>query len=221
MGSSRVSLHLGAMRSFAGLILQAYRQCILTAQWRAHRVWVSSKASIQIESTAKMEIGEGSSIGPYTVISLVGNPSDMADGQSVLVIGRNTAINEFNNIRAGGATVQIGDGCLISQFVSIIGINHSIDSPGVTLREAEWDTARRTICIGNDVWIGAGATVLPGVRIGDGAVIAAGAVVTHDIAAYAVAAGVPARVLRRRFLSSGEMHGQASAIGSSEGNDHD
>lgn len=53
--------------------------------------------------------------------------------------------------------------------------------------------------VGNDVWIGAGAVVVDGVTIGDGAVVGAGAVVTRDIPPYAVAAGVPARVLRYRF----------------------
>lgn len=53
--------------------------------------------------------------------------------------------------------------------------------------------------IGNDVWIGSGATLLYGVRIGDGAVIGAGAVVTRDVPPYAVVAGVPARVIKMRF----------------------
>ena len=58
--------------------------------------------------------------------------------------------------------------------------------------------AARTI-IGNDVWIGHGATVLTGIRIGDGAVIAAGAVVSRDVAPYGVVGGVPARRIRDRF----------------------
>lgn len=53
--------------------------------------------------------------------------------------------------------------------------------------------------IGNDVWIGEGAMLLGGVRIGDGAIIGAGAVVTKDVPAYAIVCGVPARVLRYRF----------------------
>lgn len=53
--------------------------------------------------------------------------------------------------------------------------------------------------IGNDVWIGLGAIVMDGVRVGHGAVIGAGAVVTHDVAPYAIVAGVPARRLRDRF----------------------
>lgn len=57
----------------------------------------------------------------------------------------------------------------------------------------------RPVRIGNDVWIGAGVLVRGGVEIGDGAVVGAGAVVTHDIPPYAVACGVPARVIRFRF----------------------
>lgn len=55
------------------------------------------------------------------------------------------------------------------------------------------------IAVGNDVWIGTNALVLSGVSVGDGAVVAAGAVVTHDVPPYAVVAGVPARVIRMRF----------------------
>lgn len=53
--------------------------------------------------------------------------------------------------------------------------------------------------IGNDVWIAAGANILHDVRVGNGAVIGAGAVVTRDVPAYAVVAGVPARVMKYRF----------------------
>lgn len=62
----------------------------------------------------------------------------------------------------------------------------------------EWRASKRCV-IGHDVWIGHGAIVLPGVHIGNGAVIGAGAVVSRDIPEYAVAAGVPARVIRYRF----------------------
>ncbi len=57
----------------------------------------------------------------------------------------------------------------------------------------------RTVVIGNDVWIGAYVSILPGVRIGDGAVIAAGAVVTKDVEPYAIVGGVPAKKIRYRF----------------------
>lgn len=53
--------------------------------------------------------------------------------------------------------------------------------------------------IGNDVWIGQNAVILPGVHIGDGAVIGANSVVGHDVESYTIAAGNPAKILRRRF----------------------
>jgi acetyltransferase-like isoleucine patch superfamily enzyme len=56
----------------------------------------------------------------------------------------------------------------------------------------------KSVVIGKDVWIGAGAILLPGVSIGDNSIIAAGAVVTHDVTPYQVVGGVPARVLRDR-----------------------
>lgn len=63
------------------------------------------------------------------------------------------------------------------------------------------DDERHCVCIGNDVWIGYGAVLLSGIHIGDGAVIAAGAVVTKDVEPFAVVGGVPARELRKRFDS--------------------
>lgn len=83
--------------------------------------------------------------------------------------------------------VTIGDGCAISHgFVCMDGNAHAIDG-------------RRTVAaveICNHVWIGTGVTVLPGVRIGEGAVVAAGAVVTKDVPPACLVAGVPARVVR-------------------------
>lgn len=61
-----------------------------------------------------------------------------------------------------------------------------------------WDN-KGDIIIGNDVWIGFEAIVMAGVRIGDGAIVAARAVVTHDVSPYTIVGGVPAKVIRKRF----------------------
>ena len=72
----------------------------------------------------------------------------------------------------------------------------------------------RPVIIGDDVWIGDRVMILPGVEIGRGAVLAAGAVVTRDVPPYAVAAGVPARVIRDRrsgTRASGPSNGEGEA----------
>jgi acetyltransferase-like isoleucine patch superfamily enzyme len=138
-------------------------------------------------------------VGSYSIIVIADDPQARpgVDASSALIVGCRTAINEFNNIRAAGGTIRIGDDCLISQFVSIVAVNHSIDVPG-PMHEAPWDQTRHSVDIGNDVWIGSHAVILPGVRIGTGSVVAAGAVVTHDVGEYSVVAGVPAQFKRIR-----------------------
>ena len=71
----------------------------------------------------------------------------------------------------------------------------NLDKGDVT---SAWDN-KGDIVIGNDVWIGSRATILEGVNIGDGVVVAAGAVVTKDVPPYAIVGGVPARIIRYRF----------------------
>lgn len=93
-------------------------------------------------------------------------------------------------------SVRIGRGTLIGGFVTIIDANHRFDNTEVPIRAQGGESA--AIDIGEDVWIGSNAVILPGVMIGDHAVIAANATVTRDIPAWAVAAGTPARVLRDR-----------------------
>jgi acetyltransferase-like isoleucine patch superfamily enzyme len=59
--------------------------------------------------------------------------------------------------------------------------------------------SKRIVAIGNDVWIGYGVIILPGITIGDGAILAAGAVITKDVMPYSIVAGVPAKEIRKRF----------------------
>lgn len=112
--------------------------------------------------------------------------------------------------------ITIGDCTMLAPNVAIVGGDHSFDVLGVAMRDTGREHWRQTI-IGRDVWIGHSAIILNGCRIGDGAVVAAGAVVTKDVPSFAVVAGVPARFVRWRFVEA-DQHRHFSLLekGSSE-----
>ena len=109
-----------------------------------------------------------------------------------ITVGKNVFINSGCRFQDQGG-ITIGDGTLIGHNVVLATLNHGI-AP-----DERHDLFPAPIHIGRNVWIGANATVLPGVTIGDNAVIAAAAVVTKNVPANVVVAGVPAKVIR--FLS--------------------
>lgn len=98
--------------------------------------------------------------------------------------------------------VVIGNDVVMGPDVVIMTISHAYDNPDITINQ-QGSLPRLPVTIGNDVWIGTRVVILPGVTIGDGAVIGACAVVTKSIPAYAVAAGIPAKVVKWR---GGIMH---------------
>ena len=112
------------------------------------------------------------------------------------------------------ADAEIGTFCAIAAQVRIGAPNHPLDRPSQhrftycpeyytadAQRDHGFFRRRRAdrVVIGNDVWIGHAVIVMPGVTVGDGAVLAAGAVVTRDVAPYTIAGGVPAKQIRERF----------------------
>lgn len=106
-------------------------------------------------------------------------------------IGDNFFAN-FNLTILDEAPVTIGDNVFIGPNVSIYTACHPLD-PDERNTAIEWAEG---VTIGNNVWIGGSATLLPGVKIGDNAVIGAGSVVTHDVEPWTVVGGNPARVIR-------------------------
>jgi len=189
--------HLRWLKSVLERLRQDLANDLRRQQWWARGVSVAPTAIIRLGPNAVLEIGDGSMIGHQTILDLTSDPQLGGLARPSLKIGRRTAINEFNNIRAGNAPVTIGDDCLISQFVSIIDANHGT-ARGAFMRNQPHDLAGAGVRIGDDVWVGAHAVILPGVHIGTGAVVAAGAVVTRDVPEYAVVAGVPAEIRRYR-----------------------
>lgn len=101
--------------------------------------------------------------------------------------------------------IHFGSNVLCAAFVSFIGRNeHRFDIPCQTI----WDSPRgvdKPTIVGNDVWIGHGAIILGGVKVGNGSIIAAGAVVIHDVPDCVIVAGNPARVIKSRFTDDVKM----------------
>lgn len=110
--------------------------------------------------------------------------------------------------------IQFGNSILVASNVSFVGKDdHVINIPGRTIWNSGRGDSYKTY-IGNDVWIGHGAIIIAGVKIGDGAVVAAGSVVVKDIEPCTVVGGNPAHFIKNRFLTSEEkdMHLQALNI---------
>lgn len=107
-----------------------------------------------------------------------------------IAVGRGVFINSGCCFQDQGG-IEIGDGCLIGHQVVIATLGHDLDPANrKSMRPAP-------VRLGRNVWVGSHATILPGVSVGDDAVIAAGAVVTKDVPAATVAAGVPARIVKK------------------------
>lgn len=140
----------------------------------------------------------------------LGHDIYLAEGVDVR---KNVTIGDYSYCSAGAV---LFNGTTIGRFCSI-GYNVQIGCPEHPLRffstspsiyrkskaakYADWpeDDILEPVVIGNDVWIGSNAVILHGVRIGNGAVVAAAAVVTKDVPNFAVVGGVPAKLIRRRF----------------------
>jgi acetyltransferase-like isoleucine patch superfamily enzyme len=147
-----------------------------------------------------------------------------------LHVGARTRIWAPNHVRIGNqvyvgkdvhieANCRIGNYCLIANRVAVVGRHdHDFYAVGFPMRYSPWIGSKRfpskyideEAVIGDDVWLGYGAIVLTGVNIGKGSVIAAGSVVVDDIPAYSIAAGVPARVVGKRFDDQTVSHHESA-----------
>lgn len=107
------------------------------------------------------------------------------------------------NARINGACT-IGHHVMMGSDVVILTRNHAFDRTDIPMMEQEFEQ-ERPVVIGDDVWICDRVIILPGVTVGNGSILAAGAVVTHDVPPYAIVGGVPARVIRMRNTDAEDM----------------
>lgn len=104
-------------------------------------------------------------------------------------VGKDVFINACCHFQDQGG-IELGDGCLIGHNVVFATLNHDLNP------ENRASMHPAPIVLGKNVWVGSNSTILQGVTIGDGAIIAAGSVVTKDVAANTIVGGVPARFIR-------------------------
>nr|WP_247738906.1 acyltransferase [Shimia sp. R9_2] len=133
------------------------------------------------------------SIGPRTLIA---RDTVLLVKNNHLRIGADCSIGSQCNL-SGVSGIEIGDHCIIAGQCYFGGGRYKMalgEGPMVT----QGLETKGPVVLGNDVWVGAHVSILDGVRIGNGAVIAAGSVVTSDVDDNAIVAGVPARVIRLR-----------------------
>lgn len=113
---------------------------------------------------------------------------------NLISLGNNVSIHDFCYIDAAGG-LSIGKNVSIAHGASILTFNHTWNDESLPIKYNPVEFSE--VVIEDDVWIGCGVRVMPGVRIGSRSVIAAGAAVTKDVRAGCIVAGVPAKVLKR------------------------
>jgi len=140
-----------------------------------------------------LDLGESSSICEGTVLAF----GDTDNGFGKIHVGTNTWIGQYNNLRSGVGNIVIGDNCLISQFCNLVASNYGT-AKSTPIQKQTPDKEKCGIILESDVWLGAGVSILPGVRVGEGAIVGAGSVVSRDVPPYEIWAGVGAQKIGDR-----------------------
>jgi maltose O-acetyltransferase len=192
--------HFGGSLSTIGLLwAKRERPQLFAARW--FKVWLKRIASVHSLATLvarrRWLILRGAAVGELTVVEsceFEGRPANLS-------IGRESFVGRGTHFALHGR-IEIGERVVINRGVTILTASHS-------LKEPDWRMYIRAVRIDDYAWVATGAMLLPGVSIGRGAVVAAGAVVRGDVPAYAVAVGNPAvcsGVGRTRDLNYSPAH---------------
>ena len=173
-----------------------------------NRAWAEAwQAEVQARLLAMetVELGAGCFIAPDAAIfGEPGRPVRIGDRCAVaaqaflhgpLTLGSDVSINAGARLDGGRKGITIGDGTRIASGAVLYAFDHGL-APDRAIRDQP--VRSRGITLGQDVWIGANAGVTDGVTIGDHAVVAMGAVVTRDVPAWSIVAGVPAQFVGDR-----------------------
>jgi len=178
---------LGEMR-FSQMLLTEIIEKYPDAKFVGNIEWIAYEPD-------RLRLGKHVTINHGNILAF----GDEQNGFGKIHIGSNSWIGQYNNLRASGfgGDIRIGSNCLVSQFCSLIGSNHMVQRDKLIMAQGP-DKNRLGVTIYDDVWLGAGVSVLPGVSIGKGVVVGANAVVTNSISPYEIWAGCPARKIGER-----------------------
>ena len=170
-----------------------------------HTAWLrnslrKSGKGVLLYPSINLRGGKYISVGDMTVIgkNVILNAWDLIPGaQPSLIIGKNCDIGEYSHISCANS-ITIGNGVLMGRWITIVDNSHGHlcneqKDMSPIMRPIE---ITKGICIEDNVWIGDKATILPGVTIGKGSIVAANAVVTKDVPPYSISAGCPAKTVR-------------------------
>lgn len=174
--------------------LKAERDLIeaVRSHYADQRLKLAPSVSLENWAPQRLAVGEAVAVEHGTILSWPG------EHDAYIEIGAHTWIGPYNNLRtAPSGRIRIGSYCLISQFCTLITHNHG-HARERTIQSQGIEAAPCDVLIGDDVWLGAGTVLLPGVRIGRGAIIGAGSVVTAEVPSFEIWAGVPARRIGAR-----------------------
>ncbi|AOR77373.1 hypothetical protein BES08_11900 [Novosphingobium resinovorum] len=131
---------------------------------------------------------------------------------SDMILGAGSRIGRYAYIGMGFRSqgpIVVGDLAMLASGIEIVGADHLYDIVGTPTRLGFPSAARPVTVFGLDAWIGSRVTIMEGVRIGAGAVVGSGSLVTRDVEPYTIVGGVPAKLIRRRL----DERGEASHIG--------
>jgi acetyltransferase-like isoleucine patch superfamily enzyme len=143
--------------------------------------------------TKGIEFGHNVGIGAFSRIVISTSLNNIG---RFIKIGDNVGIGEFAYLGGAGG-VEIGNDTIIGQYFSCHAENHIYTDPDALIRHQ--GVSRKGIAIGANCWIGSKVTILDGVNLGDGSVVAAGSVVTRSFANNSVIGGVPAKLIKQRI----------------------
>jgi len=149
---------------------------------------------IPYRSLDELELGVDVRIMPFCEILVIPR-SRFTSKHGRLSMGDDIVIATGVNLRAAGGEIRIGSGSAIGQHSAVIAANHQVVL-GEPYFSTPWDEAKTGVELGRNVWVGANCVLLPGTRIGDHSVIAAGSVVNSEVPSGEIWGGVPARRLK-------------------------